>query len=96
MRDGLRKASPFQSFAPISNVMPQTETKCRTQTPTKSVVAKRAKGKSTTPRSAALPMANSRTSISVAELPRTHRATANRERKVRDPNFVLNLYTRNL
>jgi hypothetical protein len=90
------KITALQDFARISNIMPQTKSKSRKQTPTKSVVAKHAKGKSTTPRSAALPMANSRTSISVAELPRTHRATANRERKVRDPNIVLNFYTRNL
>jgi len=70
--------------------MPQTKHKSRKQTPTQSVVAKKAKNNNTTPGSGAMPLANTRTSISVAELPRTHRATAIRERMVGHPNFALN------
>jgi len=70
--------------------MPQTKHKSRKQSPTQRVVAKQAKNKITTPGSGAMPLANTRTSISVAELPRTHRATASRERMVGHPNFTLN------
>lgn len=71
--------------------MPKTKSICNNPTTTKSVVVKHAKSKSTAPESAALPMANARTSISVAELPKPQRATASRERKVGHPNFALNL-----
>ena len=40
-----------------------------------------------------MPLANTRTSISVAELPRIHRATASRERMVGHPNLTLNFNT---
>jgi hypothetical protein len=73
--------------------MPQTKHKSRKQSPTQRVVAKQAKNKNATPGSGAMPLANTRTSISVAELPRTHRATASRERMVGHPNFALNFYT---